>query len=95
MVSTCCYVARIRGVRSAMPMFKALAACPDAVVIRPNMEKYVEVGREIRERMRELTPMVEPLSIDEAFLDLSGTHKLHKASPALVLAKFAKTLKRK
>lgn len=89
-VSTCCYIARIRGVRSAMPMFKALEACPDAVVIKPNMEKYSRVGHEIREMMRELTPMVEPLSIDEAFLDLSGTGKLHKASPAEVLARFAK-----
>lgn len=93
-VSTCCYIARIRGVRSAMPMFKALAACPDAVVIKPNMEKYTMVGREIRERMRALTPMVEPLSIDEAFLDLSGTSKLHKASPALVLAKFARDIEK-
>ena len=89
-VSTCCYVARIRGVRSAMPMFKALAACPDAVVIKPDMEKYVRVGRQIRDMMRELTPLVEPLSIDEAFLDLSGTEKLHKAIPALTLARFAK-----
>lgn len=89
-VSTCCYVARIRGVRSAMPMFKALAACPDAVVIKPDMAKYVAVGRQIREMMRELTPMVEPLSIDEAFLDLSGTEKLHKATPALTLARFAR-----
>jgi len=91
-VSTCCYVARIRGVRSAMPMFKALAACPDAVVIKPNMEKYVRVGMQIRDLMRELTPLVEPLSIDEAFLDLSGTQKLHKASPALTLARFSKRI---
>ncbi len=89
-VSTCCYVARVRGVRSAMPMFKALAACPDAIVIKPDMEKYSRVGRQIRELMRELTPLVEPLSIDEAFLDLSGTQKLHKASPAEVLARFVK-----
>jgi len=88
-VSTCCYVARIHGVRSAMPMFKALATCPDAVVIKPNMEKYVKVGRQIRSMMKELTPQVEPISIDEAFLDLSGTSKLHKASPAVVLARFA------
>ncbi len=93
-VSTCCYIARIRGVRSAMPMFKALDACPDAVVIKPNMEKYSRVGREIRERMRALTPMVEPLSIDEAFLDLSGTARLHKATPAEVLARFALEIQR-
>jgi DNA polymerase-4 len=88
-VSTACYVARVHGVRSAMPMFKALQACPQAVVIRPNMEKYVAVGRQIREMMRALTPLVEPLSIDEAFLDLSGTERLHGASPAAMLARFA------
>ena len=69
-VLACCYVARLYGVRSAMPMFKALAACPDAVVIRPDMAKYREVGRAVRAEMRRLTPLVEPVSIDEAFLDL-------------------------
>lgn len=87
-VSTACYIARIHGVRSAMPMFKALEACPDAVVIKPDMEKYSRVGREIRTMMQELTPLVQPLSIDEAFLDLSGTEKLHHDPPARVLAKF-------
>ena len=72
-VSTACYIARIKGVRSAMPMFKALEACPEAVVIAPDMEKYVRVGREVRAMMQALTPLVEPLSIDEAFLDLAGT----------------------
>jgi DNA polymerase IV len=91
-VATCCYVARTFGVRSAMPMFKALALCPQAVVIRPDMAKYVRVGREIRALMQALTPLVEPLSIDEAFLDLSGTETLHGALPALVLAKFAKRI---
>jgi DNA polymerase IV len=89
-VSTCCYIARIQGVRSAMPMFKALDACPEAVVIKPDMEKYARVGKEVREIMRELTPLVEPISIDEAFLDLTGTEKLHKDTPARVLAKFAR-----
>ncbi|WP_349357301.1 DNA polymerase IV [Stappia sp.] len=89
-VSTCCYIARIHGVRSAMPMFKARQACPDAVIIRPDMAKYARVGREIRERMRALTPLVEPLSIDEAFLDLTGTERLHHASPAETLARFAR-----
>ena len=88
-VSTACYIARIRGVRSAMPMFKALDACPDAMVIKPDMEKYVRVGREIREMMFALTPLVEPISIDEAFLDLAGTQKLHGEPPARVLARFA------
>lgn len=89
-VSTCCYIARTYGVRSAMPMFKALKACPEAVVVKPNMAKYVSVGREVRQMMRELTPLVEPLSIDEAFLDLSGTERLHDASPAATLARFAR-----
>lgn len=70
-VAAACYIARLYGVRSAMPMFKALDACPDAVVVRPNMSKYQAVGREVREAMLALTPLVEPLSIDEAFLDLS------------------------
>ena len=88
-VSTACYVARIHGVSSAMPMFKALEACPHAVVIKPDMEKYVRVGREIRQMMRDLTPLVEPLSIDEAFLDLSGTERLHHDPPARVMAQFS------
>jgi DNA polymerase-4 len=93
-VSTCCYIARIHGVRSAMPMFKALAACPEAVVIKPDMAKYAAVGRQVRERMLALTPLVEPLSIDEAFLDLSGTERLHGASPAVTLARFARDIER-
>jgi DNA polymerase-4 len=88
-VSTCCYIARTYGVRSAMPMFKALAACPDAVVMRPNMAKYAAVGAEVRALMRALTPLVQPLSIDEAFLDLSGTDMLHRRSPAETLARLA------
>ena len=86
-VAAACYVARIHGVRSAMPMFAALKACPDAVVIRPDMAKYAAAGREVRALMREVTPLVEPLSIDEAFLDLSGTERLHGASPARSLAR--------
>src|SRR5438874_10774713 len=89
-VLACCYVARLYGVRSAMPMFKALAACPDAVVVRPDMAKYREVGRAVRDEMRRLTPLVEPLSIDEAFLDLSGTAGLHHAAPAQLLASLAR-----
>ena len=90
-----CYLARIRGVRSAMPMFKALAACPDAVVIKPDMAKYVAVAREMREMMEALTPLVQPLSIDEAVLDLSGTEALHRAPPAIVLARFAREVERR
>jgi DNA polymerase-4 len=59
-VSTCCYVARAFGVRSAMPMFKALRLCPQAVVIKPDMAKYAAIGLEIRHRMQALTPLVEP-----------------------------------
>ncbi|SEF93201.1 DNA polymerase IV [Bosea lathyri] len=91
-VSTACYIARTYGVRSAMPMFKALKACPEAVVVKPNMAKYVTVGRQVRALMQELTPLVEPISIDEAFLDLAGTQRLHHASPALTLARFAKRI---
>lgn len=89
-VATCCYIARTYGVRSAMPMFKALQACPQAVVIAPRMEHYSAVGREIKRRMLELTPLVESVSIDEAFLDLAGTERLHRMSPALTLAGFAR-----
>ncbi len=91
-VSTCCYIARINGVRSAMPMFKALKACPSAVVVRPDMKKYSRVGHEVRTLMRSLTPAVEPLSIDEAFLDLSGTRRLHGEPPARVLARLARKI---
>lgn len=85
-VMAACYVARQYGVHSAMPMFKALRACPDAVVIKPDMTKYGRIGRDIREMMRTVTPLVEPISIDEAFLDLSGTERLHGGSPARTLA---------
>jgi DNA polymerase-4 len=91
-VSTACYVARIHGVRSAMPMFQALKACPDAVVVRPNFEKYSAVGRQVRRLMEELTPLVEPISIDEAFMDLAGTERVHHAPPALALARLQKRI---
>jgi DNA polymerase-4 len=93
-VTAACYVARRYGVHSAMPMFKALRACPDAVVIRPDFTKYVAVSRAVRARMEELTPLVQPLSIDEAVLDLSGTEAVHGAPPALMLARFAQTVER-
>ena len=92
-VSTACYVARIRGVRSAMPMFKALDLCPDAVVVKPRMSVYAEVSRQVRALMDELTPAVEPLSLDEAFMDLTGTEKLHGAPPAVMLARLVKRMK--
>jgi DNA polymerase-4 len=93
-VSAACYIARTYGVRSAMPMFKALELCPAAAVVRPDMAKYVRVGREVRRAMQALTPLVEPLSIDEAFLDLAGTQGLHGMIPAKVLARFASQVER-
>jgi DNA polymerase IV len=94
-VAAACYVARTYGVRSAMPMFEALRLCPQAKVVRPNIEKYSRVGREVRQMMLALTPLVEPLSIDEAFLDLSGTARLHGLSPAKVLARLALEVEQK
>ena len=91
-VSTCCYIARISGVRSAMPMFQALKLCPEAVVVKPRMQAYVEVSRAIRAMMAELTPAIEPLSLDEAFLDLTGTARLHGAPPALMLARLVRRM---
>src|SRR5215471_11123656 len=94
-VMTACYIARISGVRSAMPMFQALKLCPDAVVVKPRMTKYVEVARGVRAMMRELTPLVEPLSLDEAYLDLSGTERLHGVVPAKTMAKLARRIEDK
>ena len=93
-VSTCCYIARMSGVRSAMPMFEALKKCPQAVVVKPRMALYAEVSRAIRDRMEALTPAVEPLSLDEAFLDLTGTERLHGAPPAVLLARLAQGVER-
>ena len=93
-VSTCCYIARTYGVRSAMPMFKALKACPNAVVVTGRMDVYVAEGRKIREMMRALTPQVEPVSIDEAYLDLSGTQALHGAPPAIMMMKLQKQVEK-
>ena len=92
-VSTACYIARIRGVHSAMPMYRALKLCPDAVVIRPRMKVYAEISLQIRKMMLELTPSVEPISLDEAFLDLGGTQRLHKKPPAVLLAELTNRIK--
>jgi DNA polymerase-4 len=86
-VSTCCYIARAYGVRSAMPAFKAKQLCPHAVFVKPRMSLYVQEGRRVRRMMQALTPLVEPLSIDEAFMDLSGTDALHGGAPAQSLVK--------
>ncbi|MFN3994829.1 MAG: DNA polymerase IV, partial [Tabrizicola flagellatus] len=91
-VSTCCYIARIKGVRSAMPMFQALRLCPEAVVVKPRFAAYTEASCAIRAMMEELTPAIEPLSLDEAFLDLSGTERLHGAPPAVLLARLTRRM---
>ena len=93
-VAACCYIARTYGIRSAMPMFEAKRRCPHAVVVKPNMAKYVQAGRAVRKAMLDLTPLVEPWSIDEAFLDLTGTERLHGMSAAKVLARFARGIER-
>ncbi|MFQ5623982.1 MAG: DNA polymerase IV [Paracoccaceae bacterium] len=91
-VSTACYIARTRGVKSAMPMFQALKRCPEAVVVKPRMSVYAGISRQIRGLMKELTPLVEPLSLDEAFLDLTGTRRLHGEPPAAVMARLVKRI---
>ena len=91
-VSTCCYLARIHGVRSAMPMFQALKLCPQAVVVKPNFPAYTEASRAIRALMEALTPAIEPLSLDEAFLDLTGTQRLHGHPPAVMLARLVRDM---
>ena len=91
-VATACYLARIKGVRSAMPMYKALKLCPSATIVKPNMSKYRDASRKIQNLMNQLTPLTEPISLDEAFLDLSGTKKLHKKIPAVLLAELSKKI---
>ena len=93
-VSTCCYIARMYGVRSAMPLFKAKKICPDGLIVKPRMEIYSVVSKEIHSYFRMLTPMIEPLSLDEAFLDLSGTQKLHHRSAAKSMAWLAMEIKK-
>jgi DNA polymerase-4 len=93
-VLTCCYVARTYGIRSAMPIFEARRLCPHAAYVPPNMEKYASVARQVRALMNDLTPLVEPVSIDEAFMDLSGTERLHGVPPAKTLARFAERVER-
>ena len=93
-VAAACYIARQFGVRSAMPAWQALKKCPDAVMIRPRMSRYIDIGQQVCEKMLSLTPLVQPLSIDEAFLDLAGTQKLHRASPAEALHRLQQEIKR-
>ena len=91
-VSTACYIARQSGVGSAMPMFKALKACPDAVVIKPNIAKYVLESKRILGALAELTPLVQALSLDEAWVDLAGTERLNGGPPALQLIRLQKRI---
>jgi DNA polymerase IV len=93
-VTTACYIARTYGVRSAMPMFEARRLCPQATIVKPNMAKYAGVSREVRALMQSLTPQVEAISIDEAFMDLAGTARLHGMVPARALARFATQVER-
>ncbi len=93
-VSTCCYIARIYGVRSAMPMFQALKLCPQAVVIKPDFNKYRAGSRAIMTKLEALTPLIQTLSLDEAWLDLSGSERLHGGPPAMVLARLQAEIER-
>ena len=86
-VTTACYIARTFGARSAMPMARALRLCPDAAVVRPDFAKYALESRRIMAKLRALTPLVQPLSLDEAWLDLSGTERLNGGPPAWQLAR--------
>ena len=94
-VATACYIARTRGVKSAMPMYKALKLCPDAIIIKPNMQKYKKASKVINNLMKEITPLVEPLSLDEAFLDLSGTSRLHKKNSCSIIGRIIKKIQKK
>ncbi|HYH20163.1 MAG TPA: DNA polymerase IV [Azospirillum sp.] len=93
-VAACCYVARLSGVRSAMPIHEALSRCPDAVVLPPDIRKYREVGHQARRLMEAFTPLVEPISIDEAFLDLTGVEERFSISPAQALVEITKRFER-
>jgi DNA polymerase-4 len=88
-VTTACYIARQFGVRSAMPMFQALERCPEAVVLSPDMAKYKRVSEEIRAIFLAATPLIEPLSLDEAYLDLSNEHRTLGDTAAQALAEIA------
>lgn len=85
-VAAASYEARPTGVRSAMPMMEALRRCPDAVVVPPRRSRYVEVSRRVFETFRRYTPLVEGLSLDEAFLDVTGSRSLFGEGAAIAEA---------
>ena len=88
-VTTCCYIARIKGIKSAMPIFKAKKLCPEAIIIPPRMSLYKHVSNLIFKKFYRLTPSVETIAFDEAYLDFSGTYQLFKKTPAELLIKLA------
>ena len=94
-VAAACYIARTYGIKSAMPMYKALKKCPDAVVIPPNMKKYAAISKAVKAMMLQTTPLVQSISIDEAYLDLSGTNRLHQGVPAFTMARLANDVQKK
>lgn len=93
-VTTACYIARRYGCRSAMPMFRAMQLCPHAVVIPPNMAKYKAVSGDIRAIFSDVSDCIEPLSLDEAYLDLTSEHRTSERLPAIMLAEAQQRIER-
>lgn len=91
-VAAACYIARTYGIRSAMPSFEARRLCPHAVFVKPRFEAYREASQRVRSLVGELTPLVEAVSIDEAYLDLSGTERLHRCPPAVSLVRLQRRI---
>lgn len=85
-VAAASYEARRYGIHSAMPMFQARQRCPHLVIVAPRRSRYVEVSREIMAILRRFSPLVEPVSIDEAFVDITGCNRLHGSCPEIATA---------
>jgi DNA polymerase IV len=85
-VAAASYEARRFGIQSAMPMARARRACPTAVFLAPRFEAYGDASREVMSILRSYTPLVEPLALDEAFLDVRKVRRLHGAAPAIAAA---------